>query len=71
MGKNAANKLFQEGKYEKACELYDKAIELNPSNAIYYSNRAFSNFKLERYGSCIEDAKKSIELDKTYAKGTE
>ncbi len=48
--KNTANQLFQEGKYEKAIQVYDEAIKLNPNNAIYYSNRGFANFRLERYG---------------------
>jgi len=67
--KNEGNKYFAEGKYIKAIEMYDEAIKLNPSSAIYYSNRAFANFKIENYGSCIADADKSIQLDKSYAKG--
>jgi len=67
--KNEANKFFQDGKYEKAIDLYTQAIELNSNNAIYYANRSFAYAKKEQYGAAIEDASKSIELDKTYAKG--
>ena len=31
--------------YEKAIELYSKAIELDDKNAIYFNNRSFAYFK--------------------------
>jgi tetratricopeptide (TPR) repeat protein len=47
---------------------YTKAINLDPNNAVYYSNRAFAHIKLENFGSAISDATKSLELDSTYVK---
>ena len=44
------------------------AIEVDPSNAVYYSNRAFCHIRLEAYGSAIEDATKAIECDKQFIK---
>jgi tetratricopeptide (TPR) repeat protein len=55
--------------YQLAVEGYTKAIELNPTNAIYYWNRAFSHIKLEEYGSAVEDATHAIDLDPNYVKG--
>ena len=48
---------------------YTEAIELDGSNAVYYSNRAFAQLKLENLGCAIQDASVSIELDSGYVKG--
>ena len=55
--------------YSLAVEGYTKAIELNPTNAIYFGNRAFAHIKLEEYGSAVEDATLALELDPNYVKG--
>ena len=47
---------------------YTKAINLDPNNAVFYSNRAFAHIKLENFGSAITDATKSLELDPSYVK---
>lgn len=61
-----------EMKFEQALDFYTKAIDLdikdNKKMAIYYSNRAFANIKLENYGFAIEDASQAINKDGTYAK---
>ena len=58
----ANNGMFQ------AIELYSKAIELNPTNAVYYANRSISHLRLENYGYALADASRAIETDKTYLK---
>jgi tetratricopeptide (TPR) repeat protein len=55
-------------RFARAVELYTEAIELNPDNAVFYSNRAFAHTKLEEYGSAIQDATRSIELNPKYIK---
>lgn len=55
--------------YDKAIEFYTKAIELNPSVAVYYGNRSISYLKLECFGYALSDASKALELDKNYLKG--
>lgn len=55
--------------YDKAIEFYSKAIELNPSAAVYYGNRSISYLKLECFGYALSDASKALELDKNYLKG--
>ena len=52
----------------QAIELYSKAIELNPTNAVYYANRSISHLRLENYGYALADASRAIETDKTYLK---
>lgn len=35
--------------YNKAIELYNKAIEINPTAAIYYNNRCLAFFRKGHY----------------------
>ncbi|TVU17044.1 hypothetical protein EJB05_33054 [Eragrostis curvula] len=64
-----ANDAFKANKFSQAIELYNQAIELNSSNAVYWANRAFAHTKLEEYGSAVQDATKAIEIDPRYSKG--
>uniref|UniRef100_A0A9J8BP31 Serine/threonine-protein phosphatase n=1 Tax=Cyprinus carpio carpio TaxID=630221 RepID=A0A9J8BP31_CYPCA len=63
-------KLAQSHKdYENAIKYYTEALELNPSNAIYYSNRSLAYLRTECYGYALVDATRALELDKNYIKG--
>jgi len=53
--------------YTQAIELYNKAIELNPNNAILFDNRAQLYYDLGQYDKAIEDCTKAIELNPNYA----
>ncbi|KQK03219.1 serine/threonine-protein phosphatase 5 [Brachypodium distachyon] len=64
-----ANDAFKANKFSQAVDLYDQAIDLNSSNAVYWANRAFAHTKLEEYGSAVQDATKAIEIDPRYSKG--
>lgn len=44
-------------------------MDLNPSNAIYYSNRSLAYLRTECYGYALADATKALEIDKNYIKG--
>nr|XP_058148693.1 hypoxia-inducible factor 3-alpha isoform X4 [Dasypus novemcinctus] len=55
--------------YENAVKFYSQAIELNPSNAIYYGNRSLAYLRTECYGYALADATRAIEIDKKYIKG--
>lgn len=55
--------------YENAIKFYSQAIELNPSNAIYYGNRSLAYLRTECYGYALADATRAIEMDKKYIKG--
>lgn len=67
--KDEANQNFKAKHYTLAVDGYSRAIELNPYNAVYLSNRAFANIKLENYGAAVADSTKAIELDPKYVKG--
>ena len=44
--KNEGNKHFKAGKYEDAIISFTKAIEVDPDNAIFYSNRSSAYLKI-------------------------
>uniref|UniRef100_A0A8C0MHI2 Serine/threonine-protein phosphatase n=2 Tax=Caniformia TaxID=379584 RepID=A0A8C0MHI2_CANLF len=67
--KTQANDYFKAKDYENAIKFYSQAIELNPSNAIYYGNRSLAYLRTECYGYALADATRAIEIDKKYIKG--
>lgn len=60
---------LSEKDYENAIKYYTEALELNPSNAIYYSNRSLAYLRTECYGYALADATRALEIDKNYIKG--
>lgn len=55
-----------EGAFEKALDMYSEAIFCKvpkKTKAVYYSNRAFVNIKLENYAIALFDANESISCD--------
>ncbi|RHZ76763.1 hypothetical protein Glove_193g63 [Diversispora epigaea] len=67
--KAQGNKAFAAQEYDKAIELFTKAIELDPTNHILYSNRSASYASSKEYNKALEDANKTVELNGTWAKG--
>ncbi|KFO64421.1 Serine/threonine-protein phosphatase 5, partial [Corvus brachyrhynchos] len=55
--------------YENAVKFYSSAIELNPTNAIYYGNRSLAYLRTECYGYALADATRAVQLDAKYVKG--
>ncbi|KAK3237861.1 hypothetical protein CYMTET_52091 [Cymbomonas tetramitiformis] len=66
--KGEANEAFKGNKYAKAIILYGQAIDEDPTNAVYYSNRSFAHLRLENFVPAVEDASKAIEVDPQYVK---
>lgn len=60
---------LSEKDYENAIKYYTEALELNSSNAIYYSNRSLAYLRTECYGYALADATRALEIDKNYIKG--
>jgi len=67
--KNRGNKLLQQKKFDKAVKEYQKAINLNPYNAIYHSNKAAALLHLQKNEDAVEAALQATQVDPTYAKG--
>jgi len=55
-------------KYTDALEWYNKAIEIDDTNAIYFANRAFTHIRMEKLGAAITDATRAIEVNPKYVK---
>ena len=66
--KQKGNDAMKANYFESAVDLYSDAIVLNPTNHILYSNRSAAYMKLERYQEALEDAEKTIEIKKDWAK---
>ncbi|CAJ1012418.1 putative TPR repeat/Tetratricopeptide repeat [Leishmania naiffi] len=66
--KARGNEAFAAKRFEDAIVLYDKAIEMDSTNFIYYNNRAAAYHELRNYAKAIENANKSIEIENN-AKG--
>ena len=57
------NESLKSRKFEEALNYYSKAIEVDPSNAILYTNRAQTYIKLESYGFAIRDCDEALKQD--------
>lgn len=66
--KTKGNNLMKNGKYHAALQEYEKAIQTNPKNPVYYCNRAATNNRLEKYSEAISDCREAIKLDPSYGK---
>ena len=64
--KSEGNTFFLNNKFLEALKKYtqprNEKIE-SKNNTLYYSNRAFVNLKLEKYGSTIQGANMVIKID--------
>ena len=66
--KNLGNKCFMAKKYDQAVQHYSNALQLDPQNPIYLSNRAMSYLKLGAYQEAEEDCTRALELDSCLVK---
>lgn len=56
--KDEGNKAFQARDYDKAIELFSKAIDLEPQNFVLWSNRSAAKAAKKQYSAALEDAEK-------------
>ncbi|RUS30077.1 hypothetical protein BC938DRAFT_479878 [Jimgerdemannia flammicorona] len=61
--KAAGNRKVTDRNYPEAIKLYSEAIKLNPSNAVYYANRAAAYSQQGDHDSAIVDSLKAAEVD--------
>lgn len=72
--KAEGNERFAAGRAQEASELYGKALAAlsNENNddlrSTLYANRAACLLQLERYGECVQDCNRALELDPSYLK---
>ena len=58
---------FQTGSHQSSVEMIDRAIEINPNVASYYSNRGISLQKLKQLDAAVASYDKAIALKPDYA----
>lgn len=66
--KTEGNELMKQEKFKEALEQYNKAIEIDKNNAVYYCNRAAAYSKLSDFTNSIEDCKNALKIDPSYGK---
>ncbi|CAK0818956.1 unnamed protein product [Prorocentrum cordatum] len=67
--KEKGNAAFKEKKFDEAVKHYNKAINLDPSNAAYYSNRSGAWSSKGSHDSALNDAEKCLQIDPGFVKG--
>jgi len=60
--KNLGNEAYKKKDFPTAHKHYDKAIELDPTNITYYSNKAAVFLEENKYEDCIKTCEKAIEV---------
>lgn len=66
--KQRGNTLMSAKKYDDAIQAYNDAIALDPTNPVYYSNRAAAYSSKGDHLAAVGDAEKAIALDPSFLK---
>lgn len=66
--KAKGNDFYKSKNYKEAIEAYSKAIALDPSNALLYTNRAAAALMTLQYKEAVQDSDQAIALDPNCAK---
>ncbi|XP_041436476.1 small glutamine-rich tetratricopeptide repeat-containing protein beta isoform X2 [Xenopus laevis] len=66
--KDEGNAFMKEQNYDAAVDCYSQAIELDPSNAVYYCNRAAAQSQRGKHSESVRDCEKAISIDAKYSK---
>jgi len=67
--KNKGNEFYKAGKYQEAIEQYTFAIECDPKNHVFWTNRATTYAALQKWDRVLRDAEKAISLNPSWGKG--
>ena len=67
--KELGNQAFGSKDYEKASSYYTEAIELDPTNHVYFSNRSACYASTKKWEKSAIDAKECIKLQPSFVKG--
>eukprot|EP00118_Oscarella_pearsei_P025082 m.307469 g.307469 ORF g.307469 m.307469 type:complete len:357 (+) comp42319_c0_seq1:149-1219(+) len=66
--KSRGNDFVKNNKFAEALDCYSKAIEIDPTEPVYLSNRAAVYSKMLNYQQSIDDCRKALELDPNFSK---
>ncbi|KAH9894659.1 hypothetical protein F4778DRAFT_747793 [Xylariomycetidae sp. FL2044] len=67
--KAQGNKAIAEKKFDEAIDAFTKAIEIEPSNHIFYSNRSAAYASKKEYQNALKDAEKTTEIKPDWPRG--
>ena len=67
--KALGNKEFSAGNFAEGIEHFTKAIEQDPTDHVFFSNRSACYASLSKFTEAYEDGKKCVELKPEWAKG--
>ncbi|KAG9091762.1 Hsp90 cochaperone [Ceratobasidium sp. 370] len=67
--KDQGNKAFAAKRYDEAIDLFTKAIALDPSNHVLYSNRSAAKAGKKMWDEALADAEETIRVNPNWAKG--
>jgi len=67
--KKEGNELITKRSFQRAIEVYNKAIELEKTDHVLLSNRCHAFVELDRFTEALEDAEKCVELRPDWPKG--
>ena len=67
--KNEGNTFFKNKQYAEAIAKYTEAIEADPTDVTFYSNRSACNAALNKWTEAADDGRQCIIVDKSFVKG--
>jgi STIP1 homology and U-box containing protein 1 len=67
--KMKGNEAFQRGLWQNAIVCYTKAIDADPTQSIYFSNRAQCLKKMKNVDHALRDAQEAVEIDPNNIRG--
>ncbi|KAF0697505.1 Aste57867_11815 [Aphanomyces stellatus] len=67
--KTKGNDLYKKADYRGAIDMYTMAIELSPTTAAYYANRAAGYLMLNKFQEAIGDSSRAIAMEPTFLRG--
>jgi stress-induced-phosphoprotein 1 len=67
--KDLGNKAFSAKDYDKAIDLFSRAIVLDPKNHVLWSNRSAAKAGKRDYDAALKDAEECIKVNPSWAKG--
>lgn len=66
--KNEGNLLMKEEKYSEALTAYNRAIQLDATNPVFYCNRAAAYSRINDFQKAAEDCQMALRYDPKYSK---
>lgn len=63
------NEFFKRGEWDAAIERYSKAVDLDPENHVFYSNRSAAYAGAGEWAKAAADGARCVELNAGFLKG--